>query len=55
MVITEIKAIANDGIGKNSEDKITSQVKSMLDMLVSSRVIKNYDLQSYGSKTQKEV
>lgn len=53
MVITEIKAIANDGIGKNSEDKITSQVKSMLDMLVSSRVIKNYDLQSYGSKTQK--
>ena len=53
MIVTEIKALANDGIGKNGEDKIISQVKSMLDMLVSSRVIKNYDLQSYGSKTEK--
>lgn len=53
MVITEIKALAGDEIGKNSEDKVTSKVKSMLDLLVSSRVIKNYDLQSYGSKTEK--
>lgn len=53
MVITEIKALASDGIGKNAEDKVTSKVKSMLDLLVSSKVIKNYDLQSYGSKTQR--
>ena len=53
MVITEIKAIANDGIGKNAEDKVISQVKSMLDMLVSTRTIKDYKLQSYGSKTER--
>lgn len=53
MVITEIKAIANDGIGKNAEDKVVSQVKSMLDMLVSTRAIKDYKLQSYGSKTER--
>lgn len=53
MVITEIKAIANDGIGKNAEDKVISQVKSMLDMLVSTRTIKDYNLQSYGSKTER--
>ena len=53
MVITEIKAIANDGIGKNAEDKVISQVKSMLDMLVSTRAIKDYKLQSYGSKTER--
>jgi hypothetical protein len=53
MVITEIKAIANDGIGKNAEDKVISQVKAMLDMLVSTRTIKDYKLQSYGSKTER--
>jgi hypothetical protein len=53
MVITEIKAIANDGIGKNAEDKVISQVKAMLDMLVSTRAIKDYKLQSYGSKTER--
>jgi hypothetical protein len=53
MVITEIKAVANDGIGKNAEDKVVSQVKSMLDMLVSTRAIKDYKLQSYGSKTKR--
>ena len=53
MVITEIKAIANDGLGKNAEDKVISQVKSMLDTLVSTRVIKDYKLQSYGSKTER--
>jgi hypothetical protein len=53
MVITEIKAIANDGIGKNAEDKVISQVKSMLDTLVSTRAIKDYKLQSYGSKTER--
>ncbi len=53
MVITEIKALANDAIGKNGEEKITSQVRKMLDMLVSSNVIKNYNLQSFGSKTKK--
>jgi hypothetical protein len=53
MVITEIKAIANDGIGKNAEDKVISQVKSMLDTLVSTRTIKDYKLQSYGSKTER--
>ena len=40
MVIAEIKSIANDGIGKNSE------------LLVSTRTIKKYDLQSFASKTE---
>lgn len=53
MVITEIKAIANDGLGKNAEEKVISQVKSMLDMLVATRAIKDYKLQSYGSKTER--
>lgn len=53
MVITEIKAIANDGIGKNAEDKVIAQVKAMLDTLVAIRTIKDYKLQSYGSKTER--
>ena len=52
MVIAEIKSIANDGIGKNSEDKIITQVKTMLELLVSTRTIKKYDLQSFASKTE---
>jgi len=53
MVINEIKGIANDGLGKSSEDKITAKVKRMLDILVNSKIIKHYSLQSYGSKTER--
>ncbi len=52
MVIAEIKSIANDGIVKNAEDKIIMQVKTMLELLVSTRTIKKYDLQSFASKTE---
>ena len=53
MVINEIKSIANDGLGKGSEEKVTSQVRSLLNLLVNSRVIRDYNLQVYGSKTEK--
>lgn len=53
MVINEIKNIANDGMGKNAEDKVISQVKSMLSLLESTRVIRGYSLQSYASKTDR--
>lgn len=51
MVINEIKNIFNDGVGKNSEEKVTSQVKNILELLVGARVIKNYTMEAYGSKT----
>lgn len=53
MVINEIKNISNDGTGKNVESKITSQVKNMLEILVGARVIKDYSMQAYASKTQR--
>jgi hypothetical protein len=53
MVINEIKIIGNDSLGKNSEDRITSQIKSMLDILLTTRAIKDYTLQSYASKTER--
>lgn len=53
MVINEIKNIANDGMGKNAEDKVVSQVESMLNLLLSTRVIRDYSMQSYGSKTER--
>lgn len=53
MVINEIKNISNDGIGKNSEEKVTSQVKNILELLIGARVIKNYTMQAYASKTER--
>jgi hypothetical protein len=53
MVINEIKNIANDGMGKNAEDKVVSQVESMLNLLMSTRVIRDYSMQSYASKTER--
>jgi len=53
MVINEIKNISNDGIGKNAEDKVTKQVKNILELLVGARVIKSYDMQAYASKTER--
>jgi len=53
MVINEIKNITNDGLGKNAEDKVVSQVESMLNLLVSTRAIRDYTMQSYGSKTER--
>jgi hypothetical protein len=53
MIINEIKNISNDGIGKNSEEKVTSQVKNILELLVGARVIKNYAMQAYASKTER--
>jgi hypothetical protein len=55
MVINEVKNIANDGIGRGSQEKVTSQVRSILNLLVNSRVIRDYDLQVYGSKTDRGV
>jgi hypothetical protein len=55
MVINEIKGIANDGLGKNSEEKVSMQVRSILEILVNSRVIRAYDLQIYPSKTDKGI
>lgn len=53
MVINEIKNISNDGVGKNAEDKITAQVKNILELLVGTKIIKSYDMQAYASKTQR--
>jgi hypothetical protein len=53
MVINEIKNISNDGIGKNAEEKVTSQVKNILELLVGARVIKDYTMQAYASKTER--
>lgn len=53
MVINEIKTIGNDNLGKNSEDRISIQVKTMLDILLKTRAIKDYKLQTYASKTER--
>jgi len=53
MVINEIKNISNDGSGKNSEEKVTSQVKNMLELLIGARVIKDYSMQAYASSTKR--
>jgi len=53
MVINEIKNISNDGVGKNAEEKVKNQVKNMLELLVSSRVIKSYSMQAYASKVER--
>jgi hypothetical protein len=53
MVINEIKTIGNDNLGKNSEDRINTQVKTMLDILLKTRAIKDYKLQTYASKTER--
>jgi len=53
MVINEIKHIANNGIGTNSQDKVVVESRKVLEALVSARVINDYDLQVYGSKIEK--
>jgi hypothetical protein len=50
MLVNEIKNIANHGIGKNAEEKVISRVESMLSLLQSADVIKQYKLQTYASK-----
>jgi len=53
MVINEIKNISNDGSGKNAEEKVTSQVKNLLELLRGARVIKDYSMQAYASSNQR--
>lgn len=53
MVINEVKTIGNYNLGKNSEDRITTQVKTMLDILLKTRAIKDYNMQTYASKTER--
>lgn len=53
MVINEIKNISNDGTGKNSEEKVTSQVKNILELLLGARIIKDYSMQAYASSTKR--
>jgi len=53
MLVSEINNISNDGIGKNSEEKVISQVENLLQLLLGTRVVKDYKLQTYASKTER--
>lgn len=53
MVINEIKNISNNGSGKNAETRITDQVKKLLELLVASRVIKEYSIKAQASKIER--
>jgi hypothetical protein len=50
MVINEIKSIGYDSIGKFAYDTITAKVRSMLDLLVATKAIRDYSLDAFADR-----
>ena len=55
MVINEIKSIGYQSIGKFSNDKIISNVKSMLESILKAKAIRDYNFDAYADKYEKGV
>lgn len=50
MVINEVKSIGYDSIGKFAYDSVTAKIRGMLDLLVASKVIRDYSLDAYADR-----
>ena len=48
MVINEIKSIGYDSIGKFAYETVTAKVRSMLNLLVATKAIREYSLDAYA-------
>jgi hypothetical protein len=55
MVINEIKSIGYQSIGKFSNDKIITNVKSMLESILKAKAIRDYDFDAYADRYKKGV
>jgi hypothetical protein len=55
MVINEIKSIGYQSIGKFSNDKIITNVKSMLESILKAKAIRDYDFDAYADRYEKGV
>jgi len=55
MVINEIKSIGYQSVGKFSNDKIISNVKSMLESILKAKAIRDYNFDAYADRFEKGV
>jgi hypothetical protein len=55
MVINEIKSIGYQSVGKFSNDKIISNVKSMLESILKAKAIRDYNFDAYADRYEKGV